>query len=198
MAVGTGRRAMPQVGEAMVEWAVWYAIELGWRVFPVKRRDKKPYTEHGFKDASTDEAVIRAWWAEYPTANIGLAVPDGWVVVDVDAYHDGPATLRELETSYQPLPRTLTSLTGSGGGSAHYCFTMLPGQDHVARSGQDWIRVGEKHYIIVPPSIHANGQRYAWEVDYGPDDLGPQPAPPGSWPCWRNRRTQGNGQAIRG
>ena len=137
--------------------------------FPVKRRGKKPYTEHGFKDASTDEAVIRAWWAEYPTANIGLAVPDGWVVVDVDAYRDGVATLRNLETSYQPLPRTMQSNTGSGDGSAHYCYSAtatatLPDK---LDEGIDIRRQG--HYIILPPSIHANGKRYLWEDDYGPE-----------------------------
>ena len=37
--------------------------------------DKKPLTEHGFKDATRDEATIRAWWAEHPGA--GIATPTG-------------------------------------------------------------------------------------------------------------------------
>jgi Bifunctional DNA primase/polymerase, N-terminal len=35
-------------------------------VFPCSPLDKKPLTPHGFKDATTDEAQIRAWWTQWP------------------------------------------------------------------------------------------------------------------------------------
>jgi len=31
-------------------------------VFPVNPDDKHPLTPNGFKDATTDEAQVRAWW----------------------------------------------------------------------------------------------------------------------------------------
>jgi hypothetical protein len=35
-------------------------------VFPCDN-DKRPFTAHGFKDASTDPDLIRRWWTRWPT-----------------------------------------------------------------------------------------------------------------------------------
>jgi Bifunctional DNA primase/polymerase, N-terminal len=59
----------------------------GWPVFPVVPGAKIPATPRGFKDATTDQAQIRAWWAAHPGRNIGIATghpgPD---VIDVDQH----------------------------------------------------------------------------------------------------------------
>ena len=59
----------------------------GWPVFPVVPGEKIPVTTHGFKDATTDQAQVRAWWAANPGRNIGIATghpgPD---VIDVDQH----------------------------------------------------------------------------------------------------------------
>ena len=74
----------PQLAQALK-----YAAH-GWPVFPVVPGEKIPVTPHGFKDATTDPAQIRAWWSANPGRNIGVATgrpgPD---VVDVD--HHGTA-----------------------------------------------------------------------------------------------------------
>jgi hypothetical protein len=41
--------------------------------------------EHGFASATTDTAVITETWTKYKAADIGLALPRGVLVVDVDA-----------------------------------------------------------------------------------------------------------------
>ena len=55
-------------------------------IFPANPLDKKPLTANGFKDATTDEAQIRAWWLKWPNAM--LAAPtgstSGFWVVDLD------------------------------------------------------------------------------------------------------------------
>src|SRR3990172_11227437 len=33
---------------------------------------KHPRTAHGFKDATTDAAIIKEWWSRWPNANIGI------------------------------------------------------------------------------------------------------------------------------
>ena len=43
-------------------------------VFPCKK-DKSPYTVHGFKDATNNRQQIEDWWAKYPDALVG--VPTG-------------------------------------------------------------------------------------------------------------------------
>ena len=48
--------------ERALAWAA------GYRVFPCNPVSKKPYTPHGFKDATTDEATIRGWWQKWPNA----------------------------------------------------------------------------------------------------------------------------------
>ena len=56
----------------------------GWRVLPVK--GKIPLLKDWPTLATTDEATIRRWWTEDPTANIGLATgkASDLFVLDVD------------------------------------------------------------------------------------------------------------------
>ncbi len=68
----------------LLEYALAYAAQ-GWHVFPIRPAGKEPITEHAHYDATTDAAKIRAWWAQYPAAGIGVAVaPSGLIVLDDD------------------------------------------------------------------------------------------------------------------
>jgi len=60
----------------MLDAALEYARH-GIPVFPLVPKGKAPLTAHGFKDATDDEAKIRAWWTATPDANIGM--PTGLV-----------------------------------------------------------------------------------------------------------------------
>jgi putative DNA primase/helicase len=67
----------------MFDAALGYA-DRGWPVFPLHSVDdhgrcacgdadcqspgRHPLTDHGFEDATTDEQVIRDWWARWPWA----------------------------------------------------------------------------------------------------------------------------------
>ena len=146
--------------------------EAGWQVFPVKPRGKKPLNEHGFKDATTDSTTVRRCWNKWPDANIGLAIPEGFVIVDIDS----PEALNELKARDFELPATLTVQTARGW--HHYYQTdaeirqtskFLPGVD---------IRVGGKGYVIVPTSVHETGVEY--ELTAGDfanrDSIAPAPA----------------------
>lgn len=170
---------MPLVGEPIVEWAVWYATVLGWRIIPC--RGKRALVEDWRNAASSDEAQIRAWWAQHMNANIAVLMGHGLMTVDVDEEKGGPASLTELcAVAGETMPPTTTSQTGSGGESRHYLFrTDEPVRKQVAfRPGVDI--QGEGSYIIVPPSV--TKYRYTWleEIEYGcgPDETPPQPLPP--------------------
>ena len=68
----------PQAQASTPSDALDAALEYGRKglpVFPCSPLDKKPLTPHGFKDAATDEAQIRAWWGKWPNAMI--AAPTG-------------------------------------------------------------------------------------------------------------------------
>ncbi|MCX5400054.1 bifunctional DNA primase/polymerase [Streptomyces sp. NBC_00102] len=171
------------------------AAERGWHVFPLRPGTKRPAL-HGesacprtgpcttghlkWEDrATTDPARIRAAWAtgDY---NIGLATgPSGLVVVDLDKPKDstdapdGAANLAALfERAGQPVPRTRTIRTASGGAHLHFSApaaarlhntagTVAPLVDTRAWGG----------YVVAAGSI-VNGHRY--EVE-GPALIRPLP-----------------------
>lgn len=126
----------------------------GWPVFPLVPRTKRPATAHGKDDATTDPDQIRRWWADTPTANIGMRLPDGVLALDVDPRHGG--SLDQLGD----LPATWTARTGGGGW--HLLFRY---QGPVVGRVRDTAGIDIKThtgYIVVAPSIHPGGGTYTW------------------------------------
>ena len=187
----------------MLDAALDY-VERGWWVLPIhtvengvcscgracREPGKHPMTRRGLHDASNDPDVVTAWWTEHPRANIGVRtgrISNLWVL-DIDAKRsvdvgrgvlipEGENTLRTLEErAGDRLPETLTSRTGGGG--THYLFTFpQDGESYTNR-----VKVapsidvrGDNGYIVVAPSVHASGQRYAWE------DESVEPVAPPRW-----------------
>lgn len=183
--------------------ALWYA-RAGFSVFPCKPRGKEPLTPHGCKDASTDEATIRSWWMRWADANVALAVPAGFVVVDLD----GPEAAQALHAEDYSLPATAVAVTAKG---EHHWYTLpegvrlknavrvLPGVDLRTFGG----------YVIAPPSIHPTGVVYRWHVkpeafaeapawllDLNEHQAGEKPgAKPPEW--WRKLVADGVGEGQR-
>src|SRR5262245_43086658 len=54
----------------------------GTPVFPCQQ-NKRPYTENGFKAATTDTDTIMAWWMQWPEALIGVPTGVTFVVLDL-------------------------------------------------------------------------------------------------------------------
>lgn len=157
----------------MIDHALRY-VSRGWWVFPVKTKSKLPLTRTGFREATDDPDQIHRWWTDHRTANIGVACgASKIVVVDVDLPH-GPDSIRALDVH---LPATLTQRTGSGG--TQFIYTApewelrntagrLPGAGKLL--GVDLRADGG--YILAPPSVHPNGNRYEWV-----NNVWPEPCP---------------------
>jgi hypothetical protein len=133
---------------------------LGARVFPCAPHGKVPVTRHGCRDATSDRAAIRAWWARWPTANIGLATGAGLLVLDVDPRHGGNGSLARLPA----LPATRETLTGGGG---RHLFMRGRARCSAGRFGPGLDIRGDGGYVVVPPSVHPNGTIYRWHPDRG-------------------------------
>lgn len=138
----------------------------GWKVLPcipTGNKNKAPLLTHGFKDASSNPAVITSWWGSFPDALIGLAVPVGLVVLDIDPRDGG--SLEQLEAlAGGPLPETLTAESGRGDGGRHYWVsTAARDLKHSGLPKGVDLREGGKSYVIAPPSLHpTTGKPYRW------------------------------------
>jgi len=150
----------------MLDEALAYA-SFGWRVCPIKAKDKKPPLVKEWQNkATTDPTIIHEWLTKWADANIGIATgrETGWFVLDIDGGR-GSESLIALEAEIGPLPETREARTGSGG--RHLLFKM-PERDirnqQGFRPGLD-IR-GDGGYIVAPPSIHPNGQAYSWPYNF--------------------------------
>lgn len=150
------------------EAALRYA-ERGWHVFRLWPGGKTPTTKRGCHDATTDRDQIERWFRV--SANIAIAAgPSRLVVLDRDPRNDGDSTLRKLIGELGPLPPTVTSITGSGGGHALF-RAPATGVDLVGHLGPGLDVIHSWRYIVAPPSIHPNGERYRWRAGRGPDDI---------------------------
>ncbi len=133
-------------------------------------KGKHPRTTNGCKDASSDSSTIEKWFGEDQNVNVAIATgsASGIFVLDIDKKHGGLESLEELEKKHGLLPTTVTVNTGGGG--KHFFFKLngltiknranvVPGVD---------IR-GEGGYVIAPPSKHASGASYEWQIGHSID-----------------------------
>lgn len=131
--------------------ALAYAGE-GIPVFPCKPGGKQPLTPRGFKDATTDQSKITAWFNRWPNANIGIPTGERSGILALDV--DNPASLEILEAEHGELPATTTIRTGSGG--LHYYFRYPAGEKisiSAGKLGPGLDTRGEGGYVIAPPSV---------------------------------------------
>jgi predicted P-loop ATPase len=185
----------------LVGHAIAYARR-GWPCFPLhaplgdrgctcgdsecKRAGKHPRTQHGLKDATTDEATIRGWWQQWPDAPIGISTgPAGLVVIDIDPRAGGVATWSALVTSNDPLPPTPTVKTGGGGSHIYLASPPYPVQSKAGALGLGVDVKADGGYVVAPPSLHASGDRYEWRVEANPGDVELAPCP-----AWLLKRMQ--------
>lgn len=128
----------------------------------------------GYQLDLPSEDDLRGWWATWPFANIGMATGalSGILVLDADGTDARKECLRR-----GGLDETPTVWTGKVGG-AHFHLTYpggnvrnfarkLPGIDMRAEGG----------YVLLPPSLHASGNRYRWAE-------GTEGIPPSETPQW--------------
>lgn len=90
-----------------------------WEVTPTGsgKHRKRPLTPHGFTDATLDQATIRAWWEQWPTAQVGY-VPGraGLMTLDIDPDAGGYTCVWNREDTVDTYDQSrVFYMTPSGG-----------------------------------------------------------------------------------
>jgi hypothetical protein len=132
----------------------------GWPVFPCMYGRKIPLTRHGFRDATTNERRITAWFGSRPDWNLAIATgAPGPDVLDVDQHGEagnGFAALARLREAGLLVGVTCYVRTPSGG--LHVYFTGSDQRNgHLAHHHLDFRAAGG--YVLAPPS-RVNGHGY--------------------------------------
>lgn len=152
-----------------LEYALAYAA-LGWSVVPVRPGEKMPAVAWAkFQTLPARESDIRSWFDADPRMGIGLVQGRNAssMVLDFDG-ELGHETLRRLEA--RGLPQSVRAYTPGGG---VHVYLRHPGRPIATRKnvlpGMD-VR-GDGGFVVAPPSRHANGGEYVWDVDCHPEDV---------------------------
>lgn len=150
----------------------------GWmQVIPLPEGRKTP-PPSGFTGRSrkpvTDEQV-RFWSQSDPTANTGIVIPEGILVLDIDAEQghqvkaDGAKGVSELSQELGALPATWSSTSHGIDSPARHLFYKVPeglAWKGGAIEGVDILQPGHR-YSVVWPSIHPSGEMYCWYTPSG-------------------------------
>jgi hypothetical protein len=162
--------------ETALNAALAYA-DRGWHVFPVQPPpNKKPCNEHGFKDATTDHAQVNEWWAQWPSAQVGVACgASGILSVDVDEkpkqWISGAASLDTIGVDVDTCCNLIMGTPRNHGRQLFFSayntcrkLNVLPGVD----------LLGDGGYSILP-SPASPGRDWLVGDPFEVDDLDPLP-----------------------
>jgi hypothetical protein len=130
-------------------------LQLGFAIFPVRRRDKYPLTRHGFKDASRDAHQVEIWAQKFPNCNWGIALgmQSRCFVLDFDS-KDGAENFERQHGRL--LPATYVIKTGRG---THHYFRLPDSGIGTHKFGGGELR-SEGAYVVGEGSIHETGAVY--------------------------------------
>ncbi len=124
--------------------------------------------------STTDAEQIRQWWHWWPNAGIGIDCgKSGIITLDKDSYKD----IYAGDDLHIDAP-TVTAITGGGG--QHLYFRMPTGKQYGNATGNlpKGIDVrGAGGYVVVAPSLHNSGRRYAYAPGQSFADIELAPLP---------------------
>lgn len=143
----------------------------GWSVIPIRfdgdvENKKRPLLDswEPYQKQAASEEQVKAWWAKWPSANVGLVMGEvsGLVALDLDGQHAGEL-IRQAKVF---LPDTATVQTSRG----YHAIFQHPGYQISNRvkllsGGDSGVDVrGDGGYVVAPPSIHGSGFQYRWVI----------------------------------
>jgi hypothetical protein len=152
-------------------------LHRGWSIVPQISGTKKPCVVwRQYQEVAPKERVLKTWWSEWPDAGPALVLGpvSGIFLVEVDGSEGHAELIRRL--GGEPVAPKVIS--GSGKPDRYHLYFQCPDVPPRARQTPWHPQLefrGQGGIIILPPSLHASGRRYAWVPGRSPDDL---PLPP--------------------
>lgn len=148
--------------------------QAGLRVLPTRKDSPKQPAEGisgGFKDATTSESIIRDWWSFYDEPAVGIVIPEGILILDVD----GAEGMESLKQHDLVVPATMTARTGRGG--YHFWYRLPP--DIVTTTKRKINHVPKvdllvNGFVAAPPSMGVSS-RYRWQGEFNMDEIADAP-----------------------
>lgn len=161
--------------------AVAYADKYGWDLFPIRPGAKDPPLIKWKDGATSDTEQLTAMWTRWRKANLGLATGQRSrvVAVDVDPRNGGDALWDEILDQHGPVD-TLQAVSGSGGKHVFFQAGDTPLSSAGNGLGKGIDLKAEGGYVLLAPSIHPNGNPYAWDTEAVP----PAPIPEWLFALW--------------
>ena len=129
------------------------------------------FAQNGANSATINQQSISDWYGSVPTLNVGIAcgVNSDLVVLDVDPKHGGKESLKALREKYgSDFTKTLTVITGSGGGHFYFRANGKTIKNSAGRLGSGLDVRGEGGYVVAPPSVHMSGGIYRFHDENAP------------------------------
>ncbi len=168
----------------MLDVALDYARR-GWRVFPLyattpagtcackdttcHRGGEHPCIPEGSNGATSDQEIIRLWWQQEITAQVGIATGNGLLVIEIDPLRG--ASLEKFVNFYA-LADAMLIQTGKGGWQFYFSYNPA----FALRSTRDKLGPGvsthcDGDFVIAPPTRDRNGMPFRWLDDWQPAQL---------------------------
>ena len=133
----------------------------GIKIFPVKPSSKHPAVDGWPEKATTNEKLIRKWWAENPDYNVGILLGPGSGACDIEFDSE------EGRETADRLLADLPTIAYTSARSTHRLYRMPESPDVPKKAKIDVqgleIRLGYKAaFSVAPPSTHPSGAQYKW------------------------------------
>ena len=155
-------------------------LQRGWAVLPIEPGSKKPYVRwKPYQERLPTEEQVTRWFSEWPDAGIGLVLGpvSGVLALDVDSEQAYGVLLGRLGKE----PRAPKVLSGSAKPCRFHLFFRHPVVQTKAKHTPWHPHLefrGHKGILVLPPSLHPSGNRYAWAKGQSCDDLALPELPP--------------------
>ncbi len=152
----------------------------GWSVVPIRswEEHRKPFIKwRRFQTTRPTREQVRDWWTTWPDAGIAVALGPVSDLLCVDV--DGENAHRILLDLLGEIPEAPTVKSGGSDPFRYHIYFSHPKLETVA-SKTPWNRPddkgklelrGQSGLVVLPPSLHRSGRRYAWVRGRGIDEV---------------------------